>query len=238
MRPTFVLFAIFASLPLLPAQDSVRCSSDDGRRHYCDIDTSRGVRLSRQISGSACVQGGTWGYDQRGVWVDRGCRAEFVSRNAGGNYDPRGHDRSNFNQQSVRCNSDDERRHYCNIDTRGGVRLVNQISGSPCRYNESWGYDNNGIWVDHGCRAEFATGAGDSANGYNNQGYNGGYGGTVKCSSDDGNRHYCAANTSEGITLVRQISGTPCDRGTTWGVDRQGIWVDHGCRAEFQLGGR
>ena len=53
------------------------CSSDDGRRRYCDTDTRGGVRLSRQISGSPCRQGETWGFDRRGVWVDRGCRAEF-----------------------------------------------------------------------------------------------------------------------------------------------------------------
>jgi len=33
--------------------------------------------LARQISGSRCEQNSTWGYDSRGIWVDRGCRAEF-----------------------------------------------------------------------------------------------------------------------------------------------------------------
>lgn len=154
-------FVVFCAMALF-GQDGVRCNSDDGRRHYCDIDTSRGVRLSRQISGSACVEGSTWGYDRRGVWVDRGCRAEFISRGGGGGggrFDNgRGSDRRPDNQQVIRCSSDDERRHYCNINTRDGVRLVNQISGSPCRQGESWGFDDRGVWVDHGCRAEFATG--------------------------------------------------------------------------------
>jgi hypothetical protein len=35
------------------------------------------------------------------------------------------------------------------------VQLVRQISGSPCRQDETWGYDRRGIWVDRGCRAEF-----------------------------------------------------------------------------------
>jgi len=235
------LFGMFCATGMF-AQEGVRCSSNDGRRHYCDIDTSRGVRLAVQISGSACVQGSTWGYDRRGVWVDRGCRAEFSSRgggqggDSGQEYDRRGNQGSVSRSEAVRCNSDDERRHYCNIDTRGGVRLVRQISGTPCRQGETWGYDNNGVWVDHGCRAEFATGSGDRANGYYNQGYNAGYGGTLRCSSDDGDRHYCAANTQAGVTLIRQISGSACEQGRTWGVDRQGIWVDRGCRAEFQIG--
>lgn len=55
----------------------IRCSSDDGRRNYCAADTRDGVRMVRQISGSACRQGETWGFDRRGIWVDRGCRAEF-----------------------------------------------------------------------------------------------------------------------------------------------------------------
>ena len=55
------------------------CASDDGRRHYCQVDTSRGVRMTRQRSGSPCNQGSTWGYDRRGIWVDRGCRADFVT---------------------------------------------------------------------------------------------------------------------------------------------------------------
>jgi hypothetical protein len=60
---------------------AITCASDDGRRVYCEVDTRGGVRLVRQISGSPCQEGSTWGYDERGIWVDRGCRAEFeVSR--------------------------------------------------------------------------------------------------------------------------------------------------------------
>src|SRR5271170_7477072 len=61
-----------------PGAQTITCSSNDGKRNYCSVDTRRGVRLSRQISGSPCIQGNTWGYDGRGVWVDRGCRAEFL----------------------------------------------------------------------------------------------------------------------------------------------------------------
>jgi Protein of unknown function (DUF3011) len=55
----------------------VSCSSDDMRRHYCDANTWRGVVLVHVHSDSPCIFGKTWGYDRRGVWVDRGCRAEF-----------------------------------------------------------------------------------------------------------------------------------------------------------------
>jgi hypothetical protein len=68
------------------SSDTISCSSNDGRRAYCDVDTRGGVRLVRQISGSSCQQGSTWGYDSRGVWVDRGCRAEFDVSGGGSSY--------------------------------------------------------------------------------------------------------------------------------------------------------
>jgi DUF3011 family protein len=55
---------------------TITCSSDNGQRQYCEADTRRGVRLIRQVRGSGC-QPATWGYDVRGVWVDRGCQAVF-----------------------------------------------------------------------------------------------------------------------------------------------------------------
>jgi hypothetical protein len=54
----------------------------------------------------------------------------------------------------------------------------------------------------------------------------------VVCSSDGGRRH-CAANTSAGIVMKRQISSAACLLGKTWGYDDQGVWVDAGCAAEF-----
>jgi hypothetical protein len=57
---------------------TVSCASDDGRRRYCDADTRNGVRLVRQRGGVACEKDFSWGYDNRGIWVDRGCRADFA----------------------------------------------------------------------------------------------------------------------------------------------------------------
>ena len=64
-----------------------RCESDDGRTRHCNADTRGGVRINRQLSDSACIQGRNWGYDNSGVWVSQGCRAEFVV-GAGGGYNP------------------------------------------------------------------------------------------------------------------------------------------------------
>ena len=60
--------------------------------------------------------------------------------------------------------------------------------------------------------------------------------GSLTCSSNDGGYRYCRANTQNRVTLTRQISGSPCQQGYSWGYDYRGIWVDRGCRAQFQFG--
>jgi hypothetical protein len=162
-------------------------------------------------------------------------------------------------QQGLYCASDDGRRHYCNVDTRGGVRLVQQRSGSPCIQGRTWGYDRNGIWVDRGCRAEFETNVRYSGNDYyygrdpyynrdrsrdryygygrnRNYGYGGGYNvQTFYCESGDMRRHWCSEGLYGEVRLVRQRSNSPCIQGQTWGRDRGGVWVDRGCRADFEV---
>jgi hypothetical protein len=148
------------------------CASDDGRRHYCAVDTRKGVRLVNQRSGSPCIQGQTWGYDSRGTWVDRGCRADFVLGGGGGPgyrpppgngyYPPPPPPGGGYYPPPggglVTCSSDNMGYNMCRVNTSRGVRLVNQRSGSPCIQGQTWGYNNKGIWVDRGCRADFALG--------------------------------------------------------------------------------
>jgi hypothetical protein len=66
---------------------TITCASFNYRYRYCRADTDSRVRLERQISiASRCRFGDTWGYDSRGVWVDRGCQAEFrIGKGGGGN---------------------------------------------------------------------------------------------------------------------------------------------------------
>ena len=157
-----LIAATFAFVSELPTKASsqgdytnsagvLTCSSNDGNRKTCPANTQGGVRLLRQLSGSPCTQGSTWGYDASGIWVDRGCRAEFeliplVTQRGGAGTS------ANI---SITCSSNGERRKNCPVNTQGGVRLVRQLSGSPCTEGNTWGYDANGIWVDRGCRAEF-----------------------------------------------------------------------------------
>ena len=77
------LFAGFVLAALLipsiaSAQQTITCESNNGNRKYCGDANPGQVSLQRQISSASCVQGQSWDVDNRGLWVDRGCRAVFV----------------------------------------------------------------------------------------------------------------------------------------------------------------
>lgn len=55
----------------------ITCESTAGDYNYCRVDTDNTVQLERKLSLSECRYNYSWGYDRRGIWVDRGCRAEF-----------------------------------------------------------------------------------------------------------------------------------------------------------------
>lgn len=65
--------------PGRPAQVIVNCSSGNYRFERCFV---RGrifnVNLYRQYSNASCQLGRSWGYDGNSIWVDRGCKADFV----------------------------------------------------------------------------------------------------------------------------------------------------------------
>ncbi|MEQ1354108.1 MAG: DUF3011 domain-containing protein [Candidatus Acidiferrum sp.] len=136
-------------------------------------------------------------------------------------------------QDSVKCESNDGNRQYCGSYNYDQVRFDRQISESSCTEGQTWGVDRDGLWVDRGCRAMFLVG-GDNRRGGNQYG-GGSAQNSVTCSSDDGNRQYCGNYNYDQVRLERQISGSPCTDGQTWGVDRNGLWVDRGCRAVFTI---
>lgn len=59
----------------------------------------------------------------------------------------------------------------------------------------------------------------------------------VTVESRDGRRAYSRISipASARVKLVRQLSDKPCREDRTWGYNRQGIWVDDGCRGVFQI---
>ena len=152
------LISFFAATAPAARAQTITCSSENGRRNYCPANTDRAdVRMVRQRSDARCIQGSTWGYDRRGIWVDRGCRADFLITY-------RRPDRPSTMpvpgpgrppSQTITCASENMRRNYCAADTRRGVQLLRQRSDARCIQGRTWGFDRRGIWVDRGCRADF-----------------------------------------------------------------------------------
>jgi DUF3011 family protein len=135
---------------------SVRCESRANQLERCPAETSHGVRLTRVLSTSECVENRDWGYDESGIWTARGCRAEFkvgivdaVGRATGPRIDPQ--------QQKLVCESDANQRKRCEAAVDRGVDMLRQLSRTDCVKGENWDWDDAGIWVDKGCRAEFGV---------------------------------------------------------------------------------
>jgi len=204
----------------------VRCESRDYRQIWCDADTRGGAAIVNQLSETACIEGRTWGWDRRGVWVSGGCRGEFEVGGGvgyGGGY--------SGGAGLARCESRDVNQVYCNVEVRGGVRLANQLSSAPCVEGRTWGVDRRGLWVRDGCRGEFEVGRGGWGGGLPVD--DGHRGQTVICESRDNRYRHCPAGIRRGAELVRQLSDSHCSFNRSWGYDRNGVWVDRGCRGEF-----
>jgi hypothetical protein len=239
------------------------CTSTNNQRNYCRVNNS-GVRVNRRLSEANCDQNSSWGYDNQGIWVDRGCSAEFVvdtynngnANNGGynnqgsynngtynnGSYNNQGtyNNGSSNNGQTVRCTARNRGNDhtYCQADTSRGVQLVNQVSGT-CTQNSTWGYDSNGIWVSRGCSADFQLGNSNNRYGYGRRRDRGNSGNAynIRCDSTNNNsqQNYCAADARGGVHLVREYSNNICRQGSTWGYDSSGVWVSNGCSADFEV---
>jgi hypothetical protein len=58
--------------------------------------------------------------------------------------------------ERMRCSSNDYKYTFCRTDRPiERVRLARRYSKRACVYGRSWGWDRRGIWVNHGCDADF-----------------------------------------------------------------------------------
>lgn len=213
--------------------DTVVCESRGQDRNFCRADTRGGVVLRRQLSQTRCDQGRTWDYDERGIWVSGGCRAEFMLGDPGHGRPPRpdppgppggGWRPPHGGGELIVCESVRDRRQFCPADTRGGVQLIRRLSNASCLERLSWGWTREGIWVDRGCRAEFEVAR-----------YHQPQGRVVVCESIRDAYHRCGIGRARNVQLVRQLSDSPCRQNVSWGWTRNEIWVNRGCRAEFSV---
>ncbi len=59
---------------------------------------------------------------------------------------------------------------------------------------------------------------------------------TLTCKSFTDRKTYCGFPPSGAAPVVqRQLSRAPCVLGTSWGVDKRGLWVANGCQAVFAM---
>ncbi len=176
-------------------QSSGRTIPEDQMRFYLDQ-----VRLSR------------WTFSQIKADI-----AQSLGR--GGGY---GGDGNLPDQNTVRCESRDDRQQNCTTPWQGPSRLVRQLSDTRCVAGQNWSSARGQVWVSGGCRAEFAAGIA-----------NGGAGREVRCESDDGRPRTCPTPWPGASDLLQQLSDTACISGRNWSSSRGEIRVSGGCRAVF-----
>jgi hypothetical protein len=201
----------------------VHCVSTISGRTYCG---TRHVRYS--LSGNPnpyCIQGQTWGFDERGVWVSGRCVGDFAYYDDDDNRSTTYVDSSG---QLVHCVSTVSGRTYC------GTRHARYtLSGNPnpyCVQGQTWGYDERGVWVSGQCRGDFAYFDADDVAGRTT--YVASTGHTIHCVAEPNGRTYCGAHH-----VRYALYGNPnpyCVQGQTWGYDERGVWVSGQCVGDFR----
>jgi hypothetical protein len=92
MKKMAALIAIAAAVGMAPrpaaAQTVITCESTSGHSQTCPVNNASAVTLYRQLSSTPCVQGRNWNVNVRSnvIWVNGGCRAQFMVGNSRGRY--------------------------------------------------------------------------------------------------------------------------------------------------------
>ncbi len=249
----FALYRVQARQPTGIASGTITCRSERNRLESCAVPANwQGARIAQQNSRTRCVQGENWGFDERGIWVDQGCSARFIPGDHGEGYSrgpdintgvrpptgtlppPQRHPQAQPQQpdyaRTVECRSNDYRYQRCDLPGNWrSVELEEQLSRSRCVEGDTWGLDRQGLWVDKGCAARFVEAVAAAP------------GQVIRCESRSDAYTHCPADLRRAnVYLQEQRSSSDCIEGRTWGVDNRGIWVDRGCRADFEIvqGGR
>ena len=174
MRPTTLhgLLLMLAGAVLTPgmvsAGQTVHCKSRDYGYEYCRVRTERHVQLVKQLSKTRCRRGENWGYDRHGIWVDRGCDAEFVVGDSGDDrydWDHRDHDRDHRDKHH-----DDKDAAVAAGAAIAGIALIAALSSDADHRKDdiaSWAVGTfNGYDADENIDLQITVLPGGSVNGY------------------------------------------------------------------------
>jgi hypothetical protein len=233
LRSTTILAAILLIGPQAASAQTVRqvtCESLSDRYAECTIPENSTVRLLRTLSSTSCTLGRTYGAERTKIWVRSGCRGVFeVSpRPITEPTEPTPVSRSYL----LRCESSRNQTSECPVDPSAAVKLATQRSGTACTEGQTWGRLGGSIYVARGCRAEFEV-TPTSRPGSFSRPTNTTY--WITCDSRDDRRYYCRIGNLDVPRLEQQLSRSSCVEGRTWGVTEGVLWVDDGCRAEFEV---
>lgn len=137
----------------------VVCESRSAAREQCRVPGATAVRLNKQYSASPCRLDQSYGVGSGHIWVSNGCRGEFgvtVGRaQMGRPEDGSGLPASPGLANQVTCESKAGERTACPIPQGARVRLVRQLSETPCTEGRTYGTSYGVLWVTEGCRGEF-----------------------------------------------------------------------------------
>lgn len=164
---TFCVAAVALASNTARAQ-TFNCSSN-GQYQQCRIPGSgnpQDVRLVKQLSREACIQGKTWGVRGNNVWVDRGCRADFALVGPGSRPPYYGHPSygppkgppayysGKFSGGRSNCSSTPGVALYC--QSGGAFKYANPINvNGACVMNRTWGVSQYGLWISNGCSGQW-----------------------------------------------------------------------------------
>ncbi|MFL5495014.1 MAG: DUF3011 domain-containing protein [Gemmatimonadales bacterium] len=214
------------------------CDSHENRRNECPLPEHVEVRLVRVISSNPCLEGRTWGSDDRKIWVTGGCRGEFELRPVRRpGYDVNRPDAAADLQALRACREEVLRRYpgtpnaqvttaVASRDGQGIIRVnwsMRRGGGGECRVNPA------------GKVVQFRMAAGVPAGGRRTEQVGPARVQQVTCESQGGARNECAIPSQSRVRLTKVLSEAACDEGRSWGYDSERIWVSGGCRAEFQV---
>ena len=137
------------------------------------------------------------------------------------------HDHGGGDVQYVRCESQNYRLVECGLSGRVlDVSVYSQYSNSPCIEGSSFGAHHEHIWVNSGCRATFRVVVESSRTSTTR----------IICESSGYRYNTCfIGDRVRDVRLVRQLSNTACIENSSFGIGRNYIWVDRGCRGEFEV---
>jgi DUF3011 family protein len=214
------------------------CDSRENRRNECPLPEHVEVRLVRVISHNPCLEGRTWGSDDRKIWVTGGCRGEFELkpvRRSG--YDLNRPDAAADLQALRACREEVLARYpgtpnaqvttaVASRDGEGIIRVnwsMRRGGGGECRVNRA------------GKVVQFRVASGGQAGGRRAEQTNPARVQQVTCESQGGERKECAIPSQSQVRITRVLSQSTCDEGRSWGYDPDRIWVSGGCRAEFEV---